>query len=247
MSEDITPTKIDFTPPQVQNANAIAAAVDIKTKDLKASRDAALQENKVLADALKKFDGLDADKVLEIMGNLEQSEEARLIANGKIDEVLKVRQSAMKKQHDSELKTHKDEIDKLTKSKIKLDLRLAGLEITSAIRDAATKQKLLPSAIDDAVFQGSRLFSMQEGGSLVMLDDKGIARLGSDGEKPLQPKEWLNDLKQAKPHWWPQSSGSGATGGAGNRNSGETVSRSSYENMSHRERSDFFANGGHIS
>jgi hypothetical protein len=81
-------------------------------------------------------------------------------------------------------------------------------KIRMAIRDAATKANVLPTAVDDAVLVGESMFELTDAGTLVTKNDAGVT-------PGLDPKEWAKDMQERKPHWWPASQGGGARGGTG--------------------------------
>lgn len=239
-----TRTKVDLTSAEAKAA--MAAAVEEATSGLKSNRDAVLSEKKVLADALRKFDGLDADRMREVMANIGKSEETKLIADGKLEEVWDLRSAAMQSHFDAELAARDTKITELAANEGALKTRLADLNIGTVIRDAATKQKLLPTAVGDALIQGRSLFSMQDDGSLAIVDKHGFVQPGPDGKTALQPDEWLQSIKETKPHWWAQSNGGGVTGGAGHSTNGATLDRNRFDSLSQSERSKFIDGGGSI-
>lgn len=89
---------------------------------------------------------------------------------------------------------------------------LKAKETFSVIRDAVTvaarKEKVLDSALEDALFIAEATFEIDSAGNVVTRDVRG--------QTPgLSPEAWLGDLRVKKPHWWPQSQGGGAAGGGG--------------------------------
>lgn len=80
--------------------------------------------------------------------------------------------------------------------------------IHDAIREAATKVKLLPGALDDALMLAERAFIVTEDGTVVTSDNHK-----SPG---MTPSDWFSELQPTKTHWWPASQGGGAGGGQGN-------------------------------
>ena len=82
-------------------------------------------------------------------------------------------------------------------------------KIEQALRDAAIGGKILPTAIDDAVMYGSRVFDVEEGSGRILTKDINGVTPGID------PAAWLKDMQQHKPHWWPASVGGGSGGGRG--------------------------------
>ena len=80
--------------------------------------------------------------------------------------------------------------------------------IRNTIRAAVTggKTPVLPTAVDDAVLVGERMFDYTDDGKLVTKNDVGVT-------PGLDPAEWTKDMMERKPHWWPTSVGGGARGG----------------------------------
>jgi len=89
--------------------------------------------------------------------------------------------------------------------------------LDNEVREAAVKIGLHPSAIDDALLHARNIFSIDDDGHAVQLDDDTEEPvLGKDGKTPFSPLEWLEGMREKKPHWWPAgSSGGGAGGGRG--------------------------------
>lgn len=233
--------------PASETTDTISNAVEKAVAGLKANRDEILKEKKVLSDNLKRFDGLDPEKMRDIMANIGKSEETKLITEGKLEEVWDLRSSAMQKHFDSEINSRDTKISTLSENENVLKKRLAELSLNTVLRKEASDQKLIPEAVDDAVFLGRSKFSMLKDGTLGIIDENGFTLPGADGKTALQPKEWLQGLKTTKPHWWAQSSGAGVTGGAGNKTNGIHLSRDRFDGLSQGDRSKFIDGGGVIS
>lgn len=89
---------------------------------------------------------------------------------------------------------------------------IAG-DITEAAK--AKSIGLRPEAIEDAVELGLRLMERTEAGETVTKDGVGVT-------PGLTAAEWLDELRERKPHWWPDpvganARGSGAGGGSGGK------------------------------
>jgi hypothetical protein len=82
--------------------------------------------------------------------------------------------------------------------------------IERAVRDAAVGAKVIAPAINDAVLHSRGLFEVEEGTNKIITKDVAGVTPG------LSPTEWLNDMKEKAPHWWPTSLGGGAGGGGPN-------------------------------
>jgi hypothetical protein len=76
------------------------------------------------------------------------------------------------------------------------------------VRDAATKAKLLPEAVDDAILLADRVFEVTEDGRVVTKDNVGVT-------PGIEPAAWLTDIQAKRPHWWGPSTGGGAGGQRG--------------------------------
>jgi hypothetical protein len=88
-----------------------------------------------------------------------------------------------------------------------------------AVRDAASKADVHPTAIEDIVFRAQQSFSVRED-AVGVFDENGIMKPGSDGKTAFSPTEWLEEQRDAAPHWWPASQGGGAAGSQGGTGSG---------------------------
>ena len=100
-------------------------------------------------------------------------------------------------------------------------------ERSNSCRAAAVSLGLLPTAIEDALFRGRQVFTLDQDGEAVLQDESGQdesgqdesgqdesgqALPGADGEPRLTPAQWLEGMRQTAPHWWPHSSGANAPG-----------------------------------
>jgi hypothetical protein len=179
-------------------------------------------EHRKSKDQLAKFADIDPDQV---RGQLEELEttKAQLGAftkEGKLDEtklepVITARVKAALGPVEHEKKALTKALEDEKKLKVEAEAKAAKLEgaisqnsISQAIREAATKLKLVPTAVDDAVMQGLVVLETNEDGEIVTKDVNGTT-------PGITPAEWLKDMQEKRPHWWPISQGSGARGGSG--------------------------------
>ncbi len=95
--------------------------------------------------------------------------------------------------------------------------------IHDSVREAATKLKLLPEAMDDALMLAERNFEVNEDGNVAIKES---------GEDPVV---WLTNMQSKKPHWWAPSSGGGAQPG-GNKNFGKNPWSAESWNMTEQGR-----------
>lgn len=205
-------------------------AVKNATNGLEANRNEVLGEKKKLQDQLtqlsKTWDGLDPEHVRKIMQRLENDEETRLIAEGKVDEVLARRTEALQKDFQKRLEAADNARTELEKTNGTLTDRIKNLVIDSMVRQAASEMNVVPSAIEDALFRAKTVFDLSDDDSLVARDSDGSVRLGKNGKDPLSPGEWLEAMKEKAPHWFPAPSGGGASGGGRGKGGSFTITRS---------------------
>jgi len=171
--------------------------------------------HKKTKDKLAKLGGDDVD-IDEVVSSLDELEDlrARIEAGegGKVDEKkleelvearLKRELRPIERERD-QLKSRNQELEGETKQ---LRTTINNGTIENRLRELATKENVIGSAMDDIVFMGTHLFEVAEDGAIV-------AKEGARGvEAGITPDVWLGDMKEKRPHWWPQSQGGGAGGG----------------------------------
>lgn len=176
-------------------------------KERQSRRDA---ENKV-KDMEKKFEGIEPDAVRTLMQRFANDEEAKLIAEGKLDEVLKKRTERMEQDH-------KKTVDTLTAdrdSALQRATRYEAKVFENGIREAAVKAGILPTAVEDAILRAKGSFRLGDDGNLAAFDADGNQIFGKDGKTGLTVQEWFEDLKDKAPHYYPAEGGSGTRGSGG--------------------------------
>lgn len=227
MAVETDPNKPDPNKPTLDLSNpatkaAFDAAVEAAVQPLKANRDEILGEKRTLTEKLTKlteqqaaWGDLDPAKVRQIMTVFSQNEEAKLIADGKIDEVMNRRTDAMRRDADARVTAAQGKAEELTKTIAGLEGKISTLVIDAEVRTAAIKLGILPSAVDDAILRARQVFKLDKEHKPEARDPNGTIRLGKNGKDPLSPAEWLEGLKTTSPHWWGANSGGGAGGGSG--------------------------------
>ena len=179
-------------------------------------------DHKATKDKLTKFGELDPEKVVESLAELDtvKTQLDAAIKDGKIDPEKNQaaidaavnralgpdnrEKTQLQRDLDNARKTSAD----LTAEKTALEGSIKRGKIEGALRDAASAAKVVPYAIDDALRAGTDVFEIAEDGRILTKDGAGVT-------PGIEPKEWLKDMQEAKPHWWPASVGGGAAGGRG--------------------------------
>ena len=174
-----------------------------------------------------RFDGVDPDRFRELSEREQKQRDKKLIDAGKVDELVAERVAALKADADKQIGTRDASLAALTK-------QLESLVVDNAIRDAAAKASVRPTAVDDVLLRGRQVFRLQDGKAVPMEGDK-IA-YGKDGE-PMTIHEWVGGLSERAPHLFETSTGTGATGSTGAAVAGsKTMSRAQFETLGATER-----------
>lgn len=186
----------------------ISERVNGAVNGLKGKNSELLGKLKEATDSLKRFDGIDPDAVKNIMQRFADDEEAKLIAEGKIDDVLNKRTERLRADTEKQIKAANDRAEKAEAFAGKFRDRVLG----DAIRGAALKVGALPGAADDIILRARGSFTLNDDGEAVAVDGDGNPVLGKDGKTPLSPAEWVESLKETAPHLFQAGEGTGAGG-----------------------------------
>lgn len=177
-----------------------------------------------LTQQLEKLKDVDPVKYAELIKLQQDVEEGRLIKEGKLEEVVNLRVTNMKKDLETQLTTSQTTLQKA-------NAQLAVLMIDNAVRQAAVKNGALTTALDDVVLRARNVYSM-DNGQPVPKDDKGQTIYGKDGSTPMTVEDWLVGLKKNAPHLFAGSQGSGAGGGRGGAGAVDTSKLSPAQKIS---------------
>lgn len=202
---------VDFNDPAVKELieQQIATAV----AGLKAKNDELINEKKRLKDEMKDFDGFDRATLKSYIERLKTDEESRLIAEGKVGEVIDRRTERMRESYQTQIVENQNATKEWQGKYIDLEQKFNHAQIDAALRDAAAAANVIPSAIEDLITRGRGSFTL-ENGKLISKDPyTNEVRIGADGKTPYAANDFVADLKKIAPHFWPQSQSGGFTGG----------------------------------
>lgn len=172
-----------------------------------------LDEKKTLKSALDKFGDVDPEKFTTMLKQLESSEEARLLAEGKIDDVVAKRSERKILDIQSKLEELSNTNKRLDEEKATWQNKYNSAIVDRHLRVAAEKAGVLPSAIDDVLARAKGVFSVTDNDTIEARDKNG--NLLTVGSKALDANLFVESLKESAPHYWPVSRSGGAAGGAG--------------------------------
>lgn len=203
--------------PEVQAI--IDKQINEQVTGLKAKNSELLGKLKEQTDNLKRFEGIDPERVKDILQRFENDEEAKLIAEGKIDEVINKRTERLRHDVEKKLQSENRRAEKAEEFANKFRNRVLGDEI----RAAASQSGALASAQEDLILRAKGIFKINDEGQAVAVDEENNRIMGKDGRTPLTPAEWIDSLKESAPHLFPSASGTGA---GNNKSGGKNFKRS---------------------
>ena len=186
--------------------------MDEAVNGLKSKNAELLDEKKQVTTKLKEFEDFDMEGAKEAIDFIENNKDAQMIKDGKVDELIDRKTSQMRSDHEAalgELNTNLTEAQK--KSGLYEGLYKTKM-VEDSLREAAIGAKIRPEAVTDVLLHGRNVFSLAEDGTVEARDLEGKLRKTAD-DKVLTPSNWIDGLKTASPHYWPDSAGAGAQGG----------------------------------
>jgi hypothetical protein len=174
------------------------------------------EENAKLREEVKAY-GRTPEEVQTILEEMEAFKATIASGGGKPNE------ERVQKLVDAQVRTKvgplERQIQKLTKDLLdstgqvgKLNEQIVTGKIELAIRAAAEKAKVLPSAIPDLVMRGKPAFDV------INVDGREVVvtKEGTGYTAGLAPNEWVNELAPTASHYWPANQGAGANGSGAN-------------------------------
>lgn len=206
------------TAPLDVNSPEVRALIESATNALKAKNEELIGEKRKLTELVG---DIDQDTLKSYIERLKNDEESRLIAEGKVDEVVNRRTQRMRDSYQSKLDEYNAKLNEKDTSFKSLKSQYDNVLIDNAIRDAATRDGVIPTAIDDIIMRARQHFQV-DNDRLVSVDpDTKDVRLGADGKTPYSPSDFMADLKAKAPHFWPSSSGGGYSPGSGSNSTAD--------------------------
>lgn len=206
----------------------IDAAVNAATTGLKAKNEELLGKMAAAKDRVKQFDGLNPEELRALKDRLDADEDTTLIAQGKKNVLIEKYTERMRAQHQTELEAERER----TKAEGQRADSWRSSVLDNQIRSVTGG--LHKGAVEDALLLARNIFTLDAKGNAVQMDgDRPV--LGKDGKSPFGPAEWIETMKELKPHWFPATmSGSGANGArdAGGAGSAKTISRAKFDVLS---------------
>lgn len=174
-------------------------------------------DHKAVRDSLKKLNGKSIDEVIAALDEIDdlrtQLDAADPKNLKKIDELVEARLKTKVAPLERERDELKGKLTTAETANVEFQKKERQRKIHDAVRDAATKAKVLPEALDDALMLADRVMDLDD-------DDKVVVKDGTDYGVGLTPVSWFGELQTKKPHWWAPSEGNGAGGNRRNGSAG---------------------------
>ncbi|MDH0157350.1 hypothetical protein [Stutzerimonas stutzeri] len=176
--------------------------------ELKEERKARQQQ----ADKLKEFDGIDPAQVRAIMGRFENDEEAKLIAEGKTQEVIERKIEKVNAQHKAAMESSSKRVAELEAALAERDAKLSEIMIDNAAIQAASEFGIEGEGKLKIITMLARQAFKVEDGQPIMRDADGQIITGEKG--PITQKEWIDRIvRQEHGYLLPTAKGVGSQGG----------------------------------
>ena len=171
-----------------------------------------------------RYAGIDPDEARALKSRLDNDEEGRLIAAGKIDEVVAKRTEKQRLDQERKVKDAEAKAAEAVAREAEKDAKLSrfsqralGFHVSQFAAKAGTHAEVVEDALLLARSEG---WTIDDDGEPVQLNKDGAVVIGKDTKTPFKLADWFEEKRASRKYWWPaQNSGGGAGGGGGNRGS----------------------------
>jgi len=204
--------------------------LDLEDKDYKSKIDEFRTNNRSLfseneklkaemlkLEPLKSLDPEMYAKGVEALKLQQETQDKKLIDEGKVDELIEQRTGVMKSEHAKQIEAKDSLIKRLQGDYDTAQRRLSDHLIEQRISEAVNLVgKVRTNAMSDVLSRARGTWRVDDSGlALIALDERGEKRFGKEGN-PLKEKEWAEMLIDEAPHLFESARGSGAEGGRPN-------------------------------
>lgn len=188
---------IDVNNPEIQKL--IQERIEKEVSGLKSKNSELLGKLKETSEKFKAFEGVDIEKVRNLQKQMEENEEMRLLAEGKVEDVVSRRIALKEKDWQNQysaLESRVGEYESIIKQK---DERLKELVIDGQIREAYMQLGYEPSLLKLITKEARDVFIMTEDGKAVPRDQNGNIIYSKDAKTPVSALSWLEMQAEAMP------------------------------------------------
>lgn len=220
---------IDPNSPDVQRL--IQERVEREVSGLKAKNSELLGKLKDTSERAKQWEGYDVEKVQALMKRMEQDEELKLLADGKVDDVVNRRIELRERDWNSRFGSLESKVSEYENIINQKEERLRQLTIDSRVTQAFQTLGYEPTALEEMVAKARNVFIMDGEGNVIPRDSNGNVIYGKDAKTPISVHQWLESLAEAKPWLRGVSKGAGATQNRGMNKSVDTSKMTSAQRI----------------
>lgn len=176
------------------------------TFGLKTKNEELLTEKKKIQATLKDFENLDPAAAREALKFLEENEDAKLIKEGRISELVDKKTTSLRTQHEETVTKLSQDLNENKKNASFFKEKYETKVISDGLRDFAVKAGVRVEALDDIILRGKSIFTLDPHGNLEARGQDGKL-IKTEDDKILSPDLWVEGLKKVAPHYWPASKG----------------------------------------
>jgi len=148
----------------------------------------------------KKLDGFD-----ELQARVDAGQ-GGTIDEDKLDAIVVQRVNREKAPLERELTKLRESNTELETANVELSGTITKGKIETDVRKAAIDAKVVSTAIEDIIIMADRVFEVADDGVILTKDNVGTT-------PGVTATDWLSDMQESRPHWWPASTGGGGKGG----------------------------------
>lgn len=172
-------------------------------------------DHKTLKDRVSLFGDRKPEDIIAALDRIPELEAAAKgnLDEGKLNEIVEGRIKSRLAPIERQAQTLQQQLSEANASLEMLRTKDSLRIVTDAVRGAASKLKVVDSAVEDVTLLAERLFTIDETGAVVTKDNVGVT-------PGISADVWLTDMQAKRPHWWGPSQGGGA---GGNRGGGSGV------------------------
>jgi len=205
---------------QIEEVNkSVSSKIEEAVAGLQSKNTELLSEKKSFQEKLAKFAEItDPEKALEALKFINENEDAQLIRDGKVNELIEKKTSQMRIDHETALKVLQEQLAETSNMATTYKSQFEKKMIDDSLREFAIKAGVRSEALVDVLSRGGHVFKLANDGTVEARDAKGNL-LKNDEGNVVTPSVWIEGLKTGSPHYWPPSTGADARGGGYGDNS----------------------------
>lgn len=230
MSIDLSLIESEDLRDEIQNQ------INQEINGLKANRDDLLSEKKKLTaqfdEYRKKYANINDDELKEALDLYEKAKKQQYIDSDKVDEYVQKESQRIRNDYEAKLQAELEKNKRSEENVNKYHTLYKNKIIEDVIIKTAINSGCLNNSevIRDIVRRGKDVFALDESErNLEARDATGKLIKTKNGEKILTPSEWLDELRDTCPHFFPQSHSTGASSMNSNLSRGQSDVRAKME------------------